>query len=173
VYMRALTQSLTGKFGLDAWQDADGEMVNRVFELMTRAEVDMTLFFTHLAQIDIQRPDIETLKIAFYTEQGYANFQADFATWLKHYAQRVQASTLNASARLEKMQSHNPRYVLRNYMAQQAIDLAEQNDTSMIETLLNLLRNPYTVQAGMEQFEQKRPDWARQKAGCSMLSCSS
>lgn len=173
VYMRELTQSLAGKFGLDVWQDADGEMVNRVFELMTRAEVDMTLFFTHLAQVNIQHPDIESLKIAFYTEQGYANFQADFANWLKLYVQRVEQSTISAQARLATMQRTNPRYVLRNYMAQQAIDLAMQGDASMIETLLELLSKPYTQQVGMEQFEQKRPDWARQKAGCSMLSCSS
>ena len=69
-YTQALTQSLAGKFGLDAWQDADGELVNRVFELMTRAEVDMTLFFTHLAQVNISQPNIETLNIAFYTEHG-------------------------------------------------------------------------------------------------------
>jgi uncharacterized protein YdiU (UPF0061 family) len=173
VYMRELTSSLAGKFGLDAWQDADGEMVNRVFELMTRAEVDMTLFFTHLAQVDIQQTDIESLKIAFYTDQGYANFQKEFVTWLNQYAQRVQGSTINANARLTKMQHHNPRYVLRNYMAQEAIDLAETGDNSRLLTLLTLLKNPYTMQAGMEQFEQKRPDWARQKAGCSMLSCSS
>jgi len=173
VYMRELTSSLAGKFGLDAWQDTDGEMVNRVFELMTRAEVDMTLFFTHLAQIDIQQPSIESLKIAFYTEQGYGNFQAEFATWLTQYAKRVQSSALNATARLTTMQRHNPRYVLRNYMAQEAIDLAETGDNSRLLTLLTLLQNPYTAQAGMEQFEVKRPDWARQKAGCSMLSCSS
>jgi uncharacterized protein YdiU (UPF0061 family) len=144
-----------------------------VFELMTRAEVDMTLFFTHLAQVDIQQTDIESLKIAFYTDIGYANFQKEFVTWLNQYAQRVQGSTINANARLTKMQHHNPRYVLRNYMAQEAIDLAETGDNSRLLTLLTLLKNPYTMQAGMEQFEQKRPDWARQKAGCSMLSCSS
>ena len=173
VYMRELTRSLAGKFGLDAWQDNDGEMVNRVFELMTRAEVDITLFFTHLAEIDLTQPNMESLKISFYTEQGYTNFHADFATWLKQYAQRVQQSKLSAAERIATMQSHNPRYVLRNYMAQEAIDLAETGDNSRILTLLTLLKNPYTVQTGMEQFEQKRPDWARQKAGCSMLSCSS
>jgi len=173
VYMRELTQSLAGKFGLASWQDSDGEMVNRVFEMMTRAEVDMTLFFTHLAEVDLMKPNIESLKIAFYTEQGYTNFQTDFSGWLSQYAQRVQQSKLSASERLATMQSHNPRYVLRNYMAQEAIDLAENGDNSRILTLLTLLKNPYTMQTGMEQFEQKRPDWARQKAGCSMLSCSS
>jgi serine/tyrosine/threonine adenylyltransferase len=173
VYMRDLTRSLAQKFGLDYWQDNDGEMVNRVFELMTRAEVDMTLFFTHLSQIDIAKPTIESLQIAFYTEHGFKHFKADFQTWLNQYAKRIRQSTLSAEQRLGTMQCANPRYVLRNYMAQQAIDLAEQNDTSMIETLLTLLKTPYTAQAGMEKFEEKRPDWARQKAGCSMLSCSS
>lgn len=173
VYMQDLTQSLAGKFGFDTWQDADGELVNNVFELMSRAEVDMTLFFTHLAQIDIQQPKLETLKIAFYTEQGYANYQQNFETWLSAYAGRIKQANQTSETRLARMQAHNPRYVLRNYLAQQAIDLAKNGDTSMIETLLTLLQRPYTPQAGMERFEEKRPDWARHKAGCSMLSCSS
>ncbi len=177
VYMQALTQSLAGKFGLDHWQDSgqnnDGEMINHIFELMTRAEVDMTLFFTHLATLDITQPNINTISDAFYTEEGLKQFGDDIQQWLNTYTQRVQQNTQPPEQRLQTMQSHNPRYVLRNYLAQEAIDLAEKGDDSRLLTLLELLKNPYTKQAGMEQFEQKRPDWARQKAGCSMLSCSS
>lgn len=173
VYGQALTQALSGKFGWGDWQAEDGELVNRIFELMTRAEVDMTLFFTHLVDLDMANPNVETLKNAFYTEQGYQHFKDDINTWLTHYAKRVMNVSLTAEQRLSSMRSHNPRYVLRNYMAQEAIDLATQGDNSRLLTLLNLLKQPYSLQEGMEAFEQKRPDWARQKAGCSMLSCSS
>jgi serine/tyrosine/threonine adenylyltransferase len=172
-YVSQLTQAFAGKFGLGDWQDGDGEMVNRCFELMMRAEVDMTLFFTHLAKVDIATPKLETLNIAFYTEQGYSNFGADFIEWLRLYCERIQTTSQSADERLVQMRTHNPRYVLRNYLAQQAIDLAENDDTSLLETLHQVLRNPYTEQPGMERFEEKRPDWARHKAGCSMLSCSS
>jgi serine/tyrosine/threonine adenylyltransferase len=172
-YMRELTQSLAGKFGFEQWQDNDGDLINQIFELMTRAEVDMTLFFTHLAQVDIDQPNLETLKIAFYTEQAYNDFKPELTTWLDSYSLRIKLANEAPELRLERMRKHNPRYVLRNYLAQQAIDLAEQGDASIIETLLELLRNPYTKQAGMERFEEKRPDWAKHKAGCSMLSCSS
>ncbi len=173
-YMQHLTISLAGKFGLDSWQDSDGELVNRIFELMTRAEMDMTLFFTKLTELDITTPNIETIHDAFYTEQGLQQFGDDVQQWLNTYAKRVQQSTLTPALRLGTMRIHNPRYVLRNYMAQEAIDLlTEKGDNKRLLTLLELLKNPYSKQEGMEQFEQKRPDWAREKAGCSMLSCSS
>ncbi|MFY7757415.1 MAG: hypothetical protein ACOVP9_03365, partial [Flavobacterium stagni] len=67
----------------------------------------------------------------------------------------------------------NPKYVLRNYMAQLAIDAANQDDFSLIHELHELLKKPYDEQPEHEKWFAKRPDWARTKVGCSMLSCSS
>ncbi len=144
-----------------------------IFNLLHRAEVDMTLFFRALSDVASRTPDLAIFQDAFYDTTKQAAHAAAFSAWLERWASRVLSDNEPESLRRKRMHAINPRYVLRNYLAQQAIDSAERGDASMIHQLLEVLRHPYTDQPGREAFALKRPEWARQKPGCSMLSCSS
>ena len=173
IYMQEFQRCYAAKFGFAGWRDGDAELVEDVFDLMRRAEVDMTLFFRRLAQVNIAQPELSVLSDAFYAEESFVAHTNEFNAWLARWARRVLADHEAAEERIERMNAANPIYVLRNYLAQQAIDQAEQGDPSMIHHLLEVLRQPYAEQTGEEAFAARRPEWARHKAGCSMLSCSS
>jgi uncharacterized protein YdiU (UPF0061 family) len=71
------------------------------------------------------------------------------------------------------MNAVNPKYVFRNYLAQNAIDALANGDASVLERLMDVLKRPYDEQPGNDDLAARRPEWARHKAGCSALSCSS
>jgi uncharacterized protein YdiU (UPF0061 family) len=106
-------------------------------------------------------------------EQINASYKTHLHQWIENYSRRIQKDNTSNADRQLQMNKINPKYVIRNYLAQLAIDQAELGDFSMIEELLTLFRKPYDEQPSKEKFAAKRPDWARQRAGCSMLSCSS
>ena len=172
-YTRADRDNIARKLGLAECRDADVELMQDLHTLMVDAEVDMTLCFRALSAIDIDAPSLEPLAQAFYDDAKREAARPAFDAWLQRYAIRVRADAPDMPARVARMNSANPRYVLRNYLAQQAIDRAELGDLAGVHELQDVMRRPYDEQPGREAFAQKRPDWARERAGCSMLSCSS
>jgi uncharacterized protein YdiU (UPF0061 family) len=176
-YVAELTRrnrdNIAAKLGLLECRDADVDLMRSLQSLLREGEVDMTLFFRGLADVDPGAPDLTPLKGAFYDPERMRQTAPAFDEWLHRYAARVQEDAQPNGARRVRMNAVNPRYVLRNYLAQQVIDRAEQEDYGGVAELLEVLRRPYDDQPGAEQYAQRRPDWARNRAGCSTLSCSS
>ena len=114
------------------------------------------------------------LEEAYYEPSDFhGDTQGLILKWVKQYLQVSRISGLEADERTSTMKAANPKFVLRNYLAQLAIDAAENEDISMTHQLLDVLRNPYDEQPDYDHWASKRPDWARSRPGCSMLSCSS
>ena len=172
-YARADHDNIARKLGLAECREEDVALMEDLQSLLHAGEVDMSIFFRELVQIDPVVPTLDPLNGAFYDADKRATTEPALLDWLRRYAARIGSDPLDAEARRTRMRLANPRFVLRNYLAQQAIDRAEQGDAAGIEELLEIMRHPYDEQPGREVFAQKRPDWARDRAGCSMLSCSS
>ncbi|KQY52360.1 YdiU family protein [Lysobacter sp. Root494] len=173
VYTREDRNNIARKLGLRECRDEDVERVQELHQLLADAEVDMTLFFRGLADVDVDAPVLQPFAHAFYDDEKRTAAEPVFDAWLSGYAARVKEDASDPGERRLRMNAANPKYVLRNYLAQQVIDRAEQGDPSGIEELLEVMRRPYDEQPGRDDFARKRPDWARERAGCSMLSCSS
>jgi serine/tyrosine/threonine adenylyltransferase len=158
--------AFAAKLGLS---EVDQELLPPLFQALAEAETDFTLFFRTLAAVAPERPSIEPLQRAFYGEEPRPLLEG----WLQRYAARVRDQGAANAARVQRMNSVNPKYVPRNYLAQLAIDALERGDASVLERLMRVLKHPYDEQPEHGELAGRRPEWARQRAGCSALSCSS
>ncbi len=169
------------KLGLQRFEKpTDDDLLKELNTILQVVETDMTLFYRRLAEVDSDflpendRQAMEPLLDCYYQPDQLTDEKLKtLANWLQTYKKRVKKDGIPDKKRRKKMNQINPLYVLRNYLAQLAIDQADTGDFSKVVELLDVMRNPYQEQAGKEEFAKKRPEWARHKPGCSMLSCSS
>lgn len=173
-------EMMMAKLGLQQKEESDGLLIQQLQEVLHRTETDMTIFYQELSKItketDIKEEDhcLAILNKAFYKPEEVKGIVKNaWIAWISQYIHRLQKESASNASRLKLMEKTNPRYVLRNYMAQLAIDAADKGDYSIIKELETMLKMPYTIQEEYEKWYAKRPEWARHKAGCSMLSCSS
>ena len=173
-YELSATKMMKEKLGLFKDDAKDTELITALEENLQLIEVDMTIFFRLLANFTEHQKGIDVIGEAFYNKDKITDaVRRNWKTWFQNYANRLKKEILSDAKRKEKMNAVNPKYVLRNYMAQLAIDAATAGDYELIDELFQLLKNPYDAQPDNEKWFVKRPEWARNKVGCSMLSCSS
>jgi len=179
-YHRDYHQMMADKLGLIRFNPkTDSQLITDLTKLLQVSETDMTIFFRILASLTTLKSYSEyeltnLFKAAYYQIEEYkTKVQKPLMKWLRDYLARLVQQGRDNLDRKKAMDMVNPKYILRNYLAQIAIDKAEQGDFSEIETLMKIIKHPYNELDEFHFYAAKRPEWARDKAGCSMLSCSS
>jgi uncharacterized protein YdiU (UPF0061 family) len=170
------TRRFGDKLGFGAPRVGDTDLMQQLFDWLQAHETDMTLWFRRLSPLVLaDAPPAAlppSLRETFYGPVPDAHVAAGLA-WLQRWWHRVRASGGDPRATAAAMDRVNPKLVLRNWLAQDAIDAAHAGDLSKLHRLLTAMERPFDELPEHEDLAQKRPDWARNKPGCSALSCSS
>jgi len=170
-------QVLFQKLGIKQQNQAANQFVQSIDSILQLTETDMTIFYRLLADIKIEMTPEEALAVienSFYrSEELVEIIRGKWLQWLSQYLEILKVEKSNDSIRSKEMNQINPKYVLRNYMSQLAIEAAEIGNYDLIHELYTLIQNPYSEQPEYEKWFAKRPESARNKLGSSTLSCSS
>lgn len=170
----AYLEMMKSKLGLFIVDSKDNVLIEQLENLLQLSETDMTIFFRQLAAFNDTADGLAIVADAFYKpDEIKGKIKEQWEAWFDTYAKRLKLESKSNAQRVVAMNSVNPKYVLRNYMAQLAIDDADKGNYDLLDELFQLLKQPYDEQPNHQKWFAKRPDWARSKVGCSMLSCSS
>jgi uncharacterized protein YdiU (UPF0061 family) len=153
------------KLGLTTTQENDRALFDAMFGLMQDNRVDFTLFFRRLGGLRLEAEGSEAdapLRDLFLDRAG-------FDAWAVQYRERLRQEHSADAARQDAMNRVNPKYILRNYLAQVAIEKAQNGDFSEVAKLLALLERPFDEQPENESYAALPPDWASHLE----VSCSS
>ncbi len=183
VFETELAAMNLARLGLQPTQEGLA-LVDDQWPLLQAVETDMLLWFRGLADLPAvseqrhgqaasDRELEAAVEQAFYSPADLQGpHRVALLDWLRRYQLELQRLAVADAARRLAMNQLNPLVVPRNWLVQQAIDAAQAGDFAAIDRLLEAFRQPYAVPADPSLYG-RRPEWARQRAGCSMLSCSS
>lgn len=161
-YVRDYARQMRAKLGLQTTHVTDQQLLDELLARMAADRVDFTIAFRRLGEFSTIT-ETSPLRDLFLDREA-------FDAWAARYRQRLLAERSDDAERRARMHAVNPKFVLRNYLAEQAIRQAEDhNDMSGIDTLMRLLQAPYHEHPGYEAYADHPPAWAGQLS----VSCSS
>ena len=165
---------MADKLGIDELKEEDATLISELEGALISIQPDMTIFYQLLIDLplDIHEEDLIVghFQGCFYGELSVPE-RKGFCKVINRYQQRIKANTCNREESAGRMRKANPRFVLRNYLLHMAIEQLENGNNELFSKLQQAIREPYSSK--FDEFFELRPGWATQKAGCSMLSCSS
>jgi len=159
-YKKYYMEIMSSKLGLSSPNDT---LVTELLELLKKNKIDYTYFYRKLCYFESsQDKKNEKIRDLFLDRES-------FDQWAEKYRQHLQRENSDDKLRREMMLAINPKYILRNYLAQQAIEKAEAYDYSMIKQLHDVLQSPCDEHPEYDHFAALPPDWAEE----IVVSCSS
>ncbi|HET8753981.1 MAG TPA: protein adenylyltransferase SelO family protein, partial [Salinimicrobium sp.] len=164
---------MAGKLGLDSIGEAERKLISEFEKVLSETGPDMTIFYRLLSELPENFPRekiIDFFSKCFYDAPGPSQ-EKDFLDLIMSYSKRLAKNNRPVSKSREIMKKANPKFILRNYLLHQAIEELEAGSNELFLKLEAAVLNPYDENS--DQFFVRRPQWANDKAGCSMLSCSS
>jgi len=159
LYTERIMYLMGKKLGLDKMESKDSELITHLFGMMQGLTIDYTLFFRILSRYDGERTAL--LKLGL--------FHNPMNDWLDSYDERLNENSSTVEERQQKMLQNNPKFVLKNYMLQEAIDAADEGDFTLVDALFKIAHNPYEEHEVYERWAEVTPDVFKNKK----LSCSS
>jgi serine/tyrosine/threonine adenylyltransferase len=160
---RRYMELMRTKVGLIEEHEDDAALIQDLLGLMQQSRVDYTNCFRTLGAFSSVAGSLNESLRDFFLDR------AAFNAWAQRYAERLRKEQSHDGERRSRMDRVNPRYVLRNYLAQTAIEKAQQKDYSEVDRLLTLLQDPYSDQSGMDAYAAAPPNWGKHLS----VSCSS
>jgi uncharacterized protein YdiU (UPF0061 family) len=162
-FPEALAERFAAKLGLATREEGDGALADDLLRLMAAERADFTIAFRRLGTFESApgAPN-ETARDVFIDRAG-------FDAWAARYAERLRREGSVDAERALRMNRANPKYVLRNHLAEVAIRAAGQGDFAETERLRQVLERPYDEQPEHEAYAGFPPEWAQ----TIEVSCSS